>query len=234
MALLEQSLLRDRVASSSRVVAVANQHSGVGKTTVVTLLNDALPQNRFFALHGLRPSPTRPDEENTTETGRGRIVVTGQRRRQPFVDDGKADCELIVLDTPGGADGRPMVERALDGSDFVVVPLTPDAAAIEETLQTLADLIEPRRLRYAVLLNRMDVGHPSQLGSWQRLLDTTWGVPRFDAYLPTLPLSAHPAHAGRPVTAARIHGRHGRLTSAGARIGEELSLQFLGQLSRRW
>ena len=114
----------------------------------------------------------------------------------------------------------------LDAADFVVVPLTPEPLAVEPTMRTIHRLIEPRQLRHAVLLNRIDARIPSQLDTWRDLLDTTWGVPRFDAYLRQYKTQADAPVLGELVTTLRDNRRTTGTISDVTRVGFEMTQQF--------
>lgn len=122
----------------------------------------------------------------------------------------------------------------MDAADKVVVPLIPEPLAVEPTMRTISRLIEPRGLRHAVLLNRIDARIPSQLRTWQDLLDTVWGVPRFDAYL-----RQYKAQADAPILGQLVTTVHDNRRTSGAiyditRVGFEVAAQVAPALTGRW
>jgi chromosome partitioning protein len=146
----------------------------------------------------------------------------------------QVEYDFVLVDTPGNLEDTPVLETALNAADFVVVPLTPEPLAVEPTLRTIHRLVEPRQLRYAVLLNRIDARIPSQLDTWRDLLDTTWGVPRFAAYLRQYKTQADAPVLGDLVTTLRDNRRTAGVIFDVTRVGLEMTQQFAPALSGRW
>src|SRR5690606_14586811 len=128
----------------------------------------------------------------------------------------------------------PVLEAALHSADYAVVPLTPEPLAVEPTMRTINRLIEPRRLRYAVLLNRIDPRIPTQLNTWRELLDTTWGVPRLTAYLRQHKTQADAPILGQLVTTLRDNRRTAGTIADITRVGIEVAEQTTPALAGWW
>lgn len=218
-----------------RVIAVANQKGGVGKTTVAMQLSAALSR-RFRVL------VVDVDQQRSTvwwaENVRDRLPFDFAGNQNPNMltrlRDLRVEYDFVFVDTPGNLEDTPVLETVLDAADYVVVPLTPEPLAVEPTLRTIHRLIEPRQLRHAVLLNRIDARVPSQLGTWRQLLDTTWGVPRFDAYLRQYKTQADAPVLGELVTTLRDNRRTTGTIADVTRAGVEMTEQFAPALSGRW
>lgn len=218
-----------------RVVAIANQKGGVGKTTVTMQLGAALSRrHRVLVVDMDRQQSTVWWAENVRDrlpfdfTGSASPKLLGRLREL------HAEYDFVLVDAPGNLEDTPVLETVLDASDYVVVPLTPEPLAVEPTMRTIGRLIEPRQLRYAVLLNRVDPRVPSQLETWRELLDTTWGVPRFDAYLRQYKTQADAPVLGELVTSLRDNRRTEGAISDVTRVGFEISQQFAPALTGRW
>jgi chromosome partitioning protein len=217
------------------IIAIANQKGGVGKTTVTMQLGAALSRrHRVLVVDVDRQQSTVWWAENV----RDRLPFDFAGNQHPNVltrlRELRVEYDFVLVDTPGNLEDTPVLETALNAADFVVIPLTPEPLAVEPTLRTIHRLVEPRQLRYAVLLNRIDARIPSQLDTWRDLLDTTWGVPRFAAYLRQYKTQADAPVLGDLVTTLRDNRRTAGTISDVTRVGLEMTHQFTPALSGRW
>ena len=218
-----------------RVIAIANQKGGVGKTTITMQVGAELSRrHRVLVVDVDRQQSTVWWAENV----RDRLPFDFAGNQRPNVltrlRELRVEYDFVLVDTPGNLEDTPVLETALNAADFVVVPLTPEPLAVEPTLRTIHQLVEPRQLRYAVLLNRIDARIPSQLDIWRDLLDTTWGVPRFAAYLRQYKAQADAPVLGDLVTTLRDNRRTTGTISDVTRVGLEMTQQFTPALSGRW
>lgn len=218
-----------------RIIAVVNQKGGVGKTTVTMQLGAALTRRHRVLVVDL-------DRQQSTmwwaENVRGCLPFDFAGNQNPKtlarLRELRLDYEYVIVDTPGTLEDTPALESVLDAADYVVVPLTPEPLAVEPTMRTISRLIEPRHMRHAVLLNRIDPRVPGQLQTWRDLLDTTWGVPRFDAYLRQYKTHADAPILGQLVTSLPDNRRTGGTIADVTRVGFEMCEQFAPTLSGRW
>jgi chromosome partitioning protein len=111
-----------------------------------------------------------------------------------------ARYDIVITDTPGSLEDTRTLETVLDLADFVVVPLPPDPLAVGPTVRTIDQLIRPRGVPYAVLMNRVDPRVPNQLLDLERLIDTRLESPRFAAYFRQYLLHAHASLSGEVIT----------------------------------
>ncbi len=218
-----------------KLVAVANQKGGVGKTTVTMQLAAAL--SRRFRVLVVDVDPQQSSvwwAENST----GRLPFDFAGKQSPNVlarlRELRSEYDYLIVDTPGSLEDTPILETVLDAADEVVVPLTPDPLAIEPTVRTISRLIEPRHTYFRVLLNRIDPRIPSQLDAWRELLDSTLGVPRFEWHFRQYKLHADAPVLGALVTSIRDTQRTAGLISDVTRVGFEMTQQRETALSGWW
>jgi chromosome partitioning protein len=210
-----------------QIVAVANQKGGVGKTTIAMQLGATLSRRfRVLVVDVDRQRSTVWWAENVRD--RLPFDFAGSQTPQVLARIGEltADYDYVIVDTPGSLEDTPVLEAVLDAATFVLVPLTPEALAIEPTMRTISQLIEPRHIPHSVLLNRIDPRIRSQLDTWRGLLDTTFGIPRFQTRL-----RQYKAHADAPVLGDLITTIPDTQRNAGAiiditQLGYELTEQF--------
>jgi len=218
-----------------KIVPIANQKGGVGKTTVTMQLAAVL--SRRFAVLVVDVDP----QQSTVwwaENAGGQLPFDFAGNQSPNMlarlRELRATYDFVLVDTPGSLEDTPILETVLNAADFVVVPITPEPLAVDPTMRTISRLIEPRHLRHSVLLNRIDPRIPNQLRTWQELLDTTFGVPRFDAYLRQYKVHADAPVLGQLVTNAPDTRRTAGSISDVTRVGYEVSDQFTLAQIERW
>ena len=216
------------------VVAVANQKGGVGKTTVAMLLGAALAgRHRVLVVDVDRQQSTVWWAENARD-GLPFDFAGSQHPNMLGRLTELTDYDYIVVDTPGSLEDTAVLETVLDAADYAIVPLTPEPLAVDPTMRTVTRLIEPRRLRHGVLLNRIDPRVPGQLERWQRLLDVEFGLPRFGWHL-----RQYKAQADAPVLGQLVSSmRHNRRTEGViwdiTQIAAELDQLLSPALAGRW
>jgi chromosome partitioning protein len=204
-----------------RIVAVANQKGGVGKTTVTMQIAAALSRRLRVLVVDVDPQQsTAWWAENAGDAlpfDYAALPALADVARLSELGD---RYDLTVVDTPGSLEDVRTLETALDLADFAIVPLPPEPLAVNPTVRTISRLIEPRHVSYAVLLNRIDSRIPSQLRDWEHLLDTTLGVPRFAGYL-----RQYRVHSNAPLTGGVITATPDTRRTAAA-IWDAMSVGF--------
>lgn len=230
----------ERIDSSAprpemRIIAIANQKGGVGKTTVTMQLGATL--SRRFRVLVVDVDPQQSTvwwAENALDGLPFDFAGSQSAKSIAGLRELDVEYDFVLVDTPGRLEDTPILETVLEAADFAVIPMTPEPLAVEPTMRTINRLVEPRHLRHSVLLNRIDPRVPHQLDTWQQLLDTTFGVPRFDAYM-----RQYKAHSEAPVLGQLITSAPDTRRTAGAildvtRLGYELSERFAPVLAGRW
>jgi chromosome partitioning protein len=210
-----------------KIIAAANQKGGVGKTTITMQLGAALSR-RFRVL--VVDVDTQQSTVWWAENAQGRLPFDFAGNQSPKIlsrlSQLHVEYEYVLVDTPGRLEDTPTLEAVLDVADYVVVPLTPEPLAVEPTMRTITRLVEPRHLRYAVLLNRVDPRIPNQLHTWQGLLDTTLGVPRFASHLRQYKTLSDAPLLGQLITNAPDNRRTAGSIADVTAFSRELSDQF--------
>ncbi|MGN6221687.1 MAG: ParA family protein [Microbacterium sp.] len=211
-----------------KIVGVANLKGGVGKTTVTMQLGAWMSRRWRVLVVDVDPQASTmwwadnvgarlPFDFAATESP---MVLARLARLHPAYD-------VAIIDTPAGSRQGKMVETALDVADYVVIPMTPEPLAVDSTLRLIDRSVAPRQLRYAVMLNRVDPSLPSQIDTWRELLDTTFGVPRLDAYLRRYKAQSDAPVLGELVTTVgdnrRTRGLISDVTTLGAEVTRELA-----------
>lgn len=183
-------------AGRSSVVAVANQKGGVGKTTVTMQVAAVLARRYRVLMVDVDPQQSSAWwAENAGDALPFDYSATRTLADVARLRELGGDYDVTIVDTPGSLEDVRTLETVLDLADFAVVPMPPEALAANPTERTISRLIEPRRLDYAVLLNRIDPHVPKQLEDWAAFLDTCLGVPRFAAHM-----RQYRVHANAPLT----------------------------------
>ena len=138
-----------------RVVAIAQQKGGEGKSTVTinvaaalaaagsrVLVVDVDPQqsSAWWFEHG----PEMPfDLAADTDVANLRRL-----RELPY--------DVVLVDTPGSLHDLPVLIAVLDAADFVLLPSKASALSIAPLTRTLNEYVIPRNLPYRVLANKVD------------------------------------------------------------------------------
>lgn len=174
-----------------KLVAVANQKGGVGKTTVTMNLAAVI------ANHGSRVLvvDVDPQQSATWWADRAREAFDGETGGADLPFDLATDTDpgvlarlreqpydVVLVDTPGSLEAGDVLGAVLDAVDFAILPTEPDPLAIVALVETIRRVITPRQLAYRVLINRVDPRLPADAADAAELLDAN-GLSRFEGYL---------------------------------------------------
>ncbi len=204
-----------------QTIAVTNQKGGVGKTTVAMQIAAALSRRRQVLLVDVDP------QRSTVwwaENAQHPLPFTFAGAQQPAMVARlpllESEFDFVVVDTPGSLEDTRILETVLDAADYALVPMTPEPLAVEPTVRTIQRLIEPRHLRYSIVLNKVDPRVPDQMVRWQELVDSEFGYPRTENSL-----RLYKAHADAPLLGQLVTGMPDNRRTAGA-IADVTALSY--------
>jgi chromosome partitioning protein len=211
-------------------IAIANQKGGVGKTTVTlslaaaisdssgtVLVYDADPQQSAMEIAAAGPLPF----EVRQAVSAGQLAEIRDIR----------GVDTVLVDLPGNLDDTPVLGEVLAGSDFGIIPLIPERAAILPTQRT-ARIVESAGLPFRILFNLVDpLRGPGPIEQLQELLGGL-SLPYFRSFIRRY--VAHPQSQldGVPITAYRGDRSWRSAVDDIRRVQVELLLE-LGRLTER-
>lgn len=138
-----------------RVVAIAQQKGGEGKSTVTVNLADSLARSGSNVL----VIDIDPQQSSASWYNRGPefdfdlaadtdVANLSRIRELPY--------DVILIDSPGSLQNMPVLDAVLNVADFVLLPCMASALSLEPLVRTLNEHVIPRNLPYRVLANRID------------------------------------------------------------------------------
>ena len=142
---------------TARVIAVAQQKGGAGKTTLAAqlavawaanksvALMDIDPQGSLSAWHGLRAGSDRPLDNIHLSSVSGWRVGTELGRL-------KSDFDIVLIDCPPHADTE--TKNAMRAAELVVIPVQPSPMDVWATAPT-ADFASEQGTPVRLVLNRV-------------------------------------------------------------------------------
>jgi chromosome partitioning protein len=212
-------------------IAIANQKGGVGKTTVTLDLAAAISDSSGSVI----VYDADPQQSAMEIAAAGSPLPFEVRQALSPAQQAEIGSirgpDSILIDLPGNLDDTPVLGDVLAGSDFCIIPLIPERAAIMPTQRT-AQVVKDAGVPFRIVFNQVDplrgVGPVEQL---QELLDGL-GLPYFRSFIRRY--VAHPQSQleGLPITAYRGDRSWRSAVDDVRRVQVELLLE-LGRLGER-
>ena len=160
-----------------RVVAVANQKGGAGKTT--TTMNLAAVAAEHSRVLVVDVDPQQSTSWWATTAGEGLpFDFAADTDVSNLVRMRDLPYDVVFVDTPGNLTDSDTLGSVLTVADFAIVPTEPEALCVPPMVRTIRSLVEPSGTKFRVLLSKIDMRIPGQLEVAERLIDEIQ-LPRF-------------------------------------------------------
>lgn len=174
-----------------RIIAVVGQKGGIGKTTTVMNLAAALARGYNVLVVDVDPQQSATWwAENAGDDLPFDFSESVDPKLLSQLRD--LDYDVILVDTPGTLQDTAVLSAVLDGSDYVILPVTPSALDLPTVHRTLNQFVVPRGVPYKLLMNKIDRRRgEKRIQEWQQLIDEgefvkgQKGLPRFQGHIRT-------------------------------------------------
>lgn len=181
-----------------RIIAIANQKGGVGKTTVTMNLAAVAAETSRVLVVDVDPQGSAGFWADQAGAGLP-FDVADDADPANLSQLRRLDYDVVFVDTPGSLEARSVLTAVLDEADFVILPTEPAALAIQPLVRTINEVVRPRNLDYRVLLNKVDPRVPADVVDAAALLDGA-GLIRFRGYIRQYKIHTTSPIDGRVVT----------------------------------
>lgn len=142
-----------------KIITIAQQKGGAGKTTIAAHLATAFsqagkkvtaididPQGSFTRWHDIRK-----EKFGESETGINFISISGWRLHNE-IDNAKRNSDVIIIDSPPHTQTE--TKTAIRAADIVIIPAQPSPTDLWATEET-TELAAHERIPHRILLNRV-------------------------------------------------------------------------------
>lgn len=213
-----------------RIIAIANQKGGVGKTTV-TMSLAAVAQEAGSRCLVVDVDPQRSADfwaQQADDQGGLPFDVTTSTDPSELGEMRHLGYDVIFVDTPGSLEATDVLATVLQNADFAILPTEPAPLALAPVVHTVRKIVEPAGLDYRVLLNKVDPRVPGDASDAAGLLDRA-GLRRFRAFVRTYKVHTLAPFEGTVVTQYAHDQRTSRAVDDFRKVHAELMTQFANQ-----
>lgn len=139
-----------------KVVSCVSSKGGAGKTTTAMNLAAVLSQSSRVLV--VDTDPQGSAEWWAAEAGEGRPFKFAPQTSPDALKQLKtlSDYDVIIVDTPGTLEIVDRLHAVLESTDYAIVVAEAAPLSMQPALDTIRNFIEPRRIPYRVVLNKVD------------------------------------------------------------------------------
>lgn len=178
-----------------RIIAVAGQKGGVGKTTTTLSLAAVASDASNVLVVDVDPqrSATWWAEQAGERLPFDYVADEDPRALARLREVEGAGYDVVFVDTPGSLEGHDVLAAVLDNCDYAILPTEPAALAVAPLVRTVQHAVQPRGVPHRVLLNKVDARSEWEIAEARELLDAN-GIPVF-----RVAVRAYAAHRRAPI-----------------------------------